>query len=131
MEKLSQLFFELSVDKYALIPETPLTNMKNYIIGFANGSLNFSTSCIYLVSCDTKSTRSRTSLINTTSKLVDDTKINQTEASIPDKEMHGLWLAASNALKALKTIRETKIPVETVYLGSDALSQVVGLLRTP
>ena len=65
------------------------------------------------------------------SKLVDDTKINQTEASIPDKEMHGLWLAASNALKALKTIQETKIPVEAVYLGSDALSQVVGLSRTP
>ena len=134
LEKLSQLFFEtlkLSIDRYALIPETPLTNMKNYIIGFADGSLNFSTSCIYLVSCDTKSTKSQTSLINTMSKLVDDTKINQTEASIPDKEMHGLWLAASNALKALKTIQETKIPVEAVYLGSDALSQVVGLSRTP
>ena len=45
--------------------------------------------------------------------------------------MHGLWLSASNALKALKTIQETKIPVEAVYLGSDALSQVVGLSRTP
>ena len=33
--------------------------------------------------------------------------------------------------KALKTIQETKIPVEAVYLGSDALSQVVGLSRTP
>ena len=65
------------------------------------------------------------------SKLVDDTKINQTEASIPDKEMHGLWLAASNALKALQTIQETKIPIEAVYLGLDALSQVVGLSRTP
>ena len=64
-------------------------------------------------------------------KLVDNTKINQTEASIPDKEMHGLWLAASNALKALQTIQETKIPIEAVYLGSDALSQVVGLSRTP
>ena len=105
--------------------------MKNYIIRFGDGSLNFSTSCIYLVSCDTKSTKSRISLINTTSKLVDDTKINQTEASIPDKEMHGLWLAASNTLKALKTIQETKIPVEAVYIGSDALSQVVGLSRTP
>ena len=80
-------FFEiqkLSVDRYALIPETPLATMKNYIIGFAERSLNFSTSCIYLVSCDTKSTKSWTSLINTMSKLVDDTKINKTEASIPD-----------------------------------------------
>ena len=64
-------------------------------------------------------------------KLVDNTKINQTEASIPDKEMHGLWLAASNALKALQTIQETKITIEAVYLGSDALSQVVGLSRPP
>ena len=45
--------------------------------------------------------------------------------------MHGLWLTASNALKALQTIQETKIPIEAVYLGSDALSQVVGLSRTP
>ena len=45
--------------------------------------------------------------------------------------MHGLWLAASNTQKALKTIQETKIPIKAVYLGSDALSQVVGLLRTP
>ena len=63
------------------------------------------------------------------SKLVDNTKINQTDASIPDKEMHGLWLASSNALKALQTIQETKIPIEAVYLGSDALSQVVRLSR--
>ena len=65
------------------------------------------------------------------SKLVDDTKINQTEASIPDKEIHGLWLGASNALKALKTIQETKIPVEAVYLRLDVLSEVIGLSRTP
>ena len=65
------------------------------------------------------------------SKLVDNTKINQTEASIPDKEMHGLWLAASNALKALHTIQDAKISIEAVYLGCDALSQVVGLSRPP
>ena len=45
--------------------------------------------------------------------------------------MHGLWLASSNALKLLQTIQETKIPIEAVYLGSDALSQVVGLSRPP
>ena len=44
---------------------------------------------------------------------------------------HGMWLAASNALKALKTIQETNIPAEAVYLGSDALLQIVGLSRTP
>ena len=118
---------KLTTPRYALLPNTPVANMKNYLIGFADGLLNFSTSSIYLVSCDTQSERSRTSLINTMSKLVDNTKINQTEASIPDKEMHGLWLAASNALKALQTIQDGKINIEAVYLCSDALSQVVGL----
>ena len=45
--------------------------------------------------------------------------------------MHGLWLASSNALKALQTIQETKIPIEDLYLGSHALSQVVRLSRPP
>ena len=58
-----------------------------------------------------------TSSINTMSKKVDNTKINQTEVSIPDKEIHGLWLAASNALKTLQTIQETKITIEAAYLG--------------
>ena len=105
--------------------------MKNYLIGFAEGSLKISTSSIYLVSCDIDSDRLRTSLINTMSKLVDNTKINKTEASIPDKEMNGIWLAASNALKALQTLQDAKITIEAVYLGSDALSQVVGLSRPP
>ena len=65
------------------------------------------------------------------SKLAEDNKINKTAASIPDKDMHGLWLPSSNALKSLQTIQETKIPIEAVYLGSDALSQVVGLSRPP
>ena len=65
------------------------------------------------------------------SKLAENTNIGKTAASIPDKEMHGLWLASSNALKSFQTIQETKIPIEAVYLGSDALSQVVGLSRTP
>ena len=95
LKKLSQLFFEtqkLSTPRYALLTNTPVANMKSYIIGFADGSVKFSMVSIYLVSCDTKSSRSRTSLINTMSKLVDNTKMNQTEASIQNKEMYGLWL---------------------------------------
>ena len=56
------------------------------------------------------------------SKLAEDTQINKTAESILDKEMHGLWLAASNMIKAIQDIKETKIPIEAVYLGGDALS---------
>ena len=65
------------------------------------------------------------------SKLAEDTQINKSEESIPDKEMHGIWLAASSMLKAIQDIQETKIPIEAAYLGVDALSQVVGLTKPP
>jgi len=44
LEKLSQLFFETKYNRYALLPKIPMANMKNYIIGFADRPLNFSTS---------------------------------------------------------------------------------------
>ena len=56
------------------------------------------------------------------SKLVQDTKINKTEESTPDKEMHRLWLAASNMLKAIQDIQEINIPLQAVYKGVDVLS---------
>ena len=65
------------------------------------------------------------------SKLAEDTQINKTDESILYKEMHGLWLAASNMLKAIQDIQEAKIPIEAVYLGVDDLSQVVGLMKPP
>ena len=45
--------------------------------------------------------------------------------------MHGLWMAASNMLKAIQASQETKFPIEVVCLGVDALSQVVGLMKQP
>ena len=50
------------------------------------------------------------------STLAEDKQINKSDESIPDKEMHGLWLAASNMLKAIHDIQETKIPIEAAYL---------------
>ena len=65
------------------------------------------------------------------SKLVEDTQINKSEESTPGKEMHVLWLAASNMLKAIQDIQEINLPLEAAYIGVDALSQVVGLTRPP
>ena len=65
------------------------------------------------------------------SKLVEDTQIAKSEESTPGKEIHGLWLAASNMLKAIQDIQEINLPLEATYVGVDALSQVVGLTRPP
>ena len=105
--------------------------MKNYLSGFSDRSLNFSTSCIYLVSCDVNSNKYHTILIITMSKLVKYTQTNKSEEFTPGKEMHGLWLAASNMMKAIQDIRVLYLPLEAAYIGVDALSQVMGLTRPP
>ena len=51
--------------------------------------------------------------------------------SIPDKETHGIWLAATNIVKAIQNIKEANISIKTTYLGVDALSQVLGIMRPP
>ena len=51
--------------------------------------------------------------------------------SIPDKETHGIWLAATNIVKAIQNIKEANISIKTTYLGVDALSQVIGIMRPP
>ena len=52
----------------------PVENMKNVIFGFSDGSLQFSTSCIYLLSYDCRGDKYRINLVSTLYKLADKTK---------------------------------------------------------
>ena len=63
------------------------------------------------------------------SKIAKDTQFNKTVESIPDKEMHGIWLVASNMVKIIQDNKEANLPIEAAYLGFDALSQVAGLIK--
>ena len=104
LEKLRRLFFEtqtLTAHRYLLLQNTKLSNLRNYLLWFSDGSINYSTSCIYLDSCDINSNRVHTSLINIMSRLSEDTLIAKTEESIPAKEMHGLLLCASNMVQTI------------------------------
>ena len=78
-----------------------MTDLRNYLIGFSDGSKDFSTSCLYLVSWDVNSNRSHTSLIGTLSKLGEDTKFSKTDESVPIYETHGILLCASNMIKTI------------------------------
>merc|ERR1712115_660436 len=74
LNKLADLFFQtqsFSVPKHLLLPNTSLINMRNYLLGFSDGSLQFSAACIYLVSCDIITGKVHTSLITTSSKIAE------------------------------------------------------------
>merc|ERR1712089_77185 len=134
LNKLADLFFQtqsVSVPKHLLIPNTRLSNMRNYLLGFSDGSLQFSTACVYLVSCEVITGKVHTSLITTSSKIAEDTIFAQSQESIPIKEMHGLLLCADSMIKTVEGFQEYKIPIDRCLIGVDAVSQIVALRSTP
>ena len=134
LNKLAELFFEtqtLSVPRHLLIKNTSSLDMRNYLIGFSDGSNQFSTACIYLVSYNIKTNEVHTSLVNTASKIADNTIFAQSTESIPVKEMHGLLLCASNMIKIVGGFNECNIPSSGCNNEMDAASQVVALRSPP
>merc|ERR1711962_1231259 len=134
LNKLADLFFQvqsLSVPKHLLLPNTSLVNMRNYLLGFSDGSLQFSTACIYLVSCNIVTKEVHTSLITTSSKIAEDTIFAQSQESIPIKEMHGLLLCADSMIKTVEGFQECKIPIDGCLIGVDAVSQIIALRSPP
>merc|ERR1712089_45796 len=105
--------------------------MRNYLLGFSDGSLQFSTACIYLVSCDIITGKVHTSLITTSSKIAEDTIFAQSQESIPIKEMHGLLLCADSMIKTVEGFQECKIPIDGCLIGVDAVSQIIALRSPP
>merc|ERR1711895_176238 len=134
LSKLAGLFFQtqtLSVPKHLLLKNTSSLDMRNYLIGFSDGSNQFSTACIYLVSYNIKTNEVHTSLVNTASKIADNTIFAQSTESIPVKEMHGLLLCASSMIKNVEGFKECNIALAGCNIGVDAVSQIVALRSPP
>merc|ERR1712082_473443 len=134
LSKLAELFFEtqtLAVHRHLLLKNTSSFDMRNYLIGFSDGSNQFSTACIYLVSYNIKTNEVHTSLITTSSKIADNTIFAQTQESVPVKEMHGLLLCADSMIKIVEGFKECKITLDGCHIRVDAVSQIVTLRSPP
>ena len=132
--KLVDLYFKiqcLESNRYLLIEDTKLQQMENLLIAFSDGSLHFSTSCVYIISINKITNECKTTLINTHCKISDQTKAGQLLSSIPRKESHGQLLACDAMLRIAKLMKELDIPLSKVFLGVDALSQLIALGSSP
>ena len=105
--------------------------MTNTLVVFSDGSENFSTSCVYLISENTQMRKSKTTLLTTLSKIAGTTKDVSLMRTIPLKESHGTFLAASSLVKIAKLMDELQLPIHSIHLGCDALSQVSALSSPP
>ena len=75
--KLFGLYFAiqyLELPRYLLVKDIPAENIRNVIIGFSDGSAQFSTSCIYLLSYDCTQEKYNISLVSTLCKLAEKTR---------------------------------------------------------
>ena len=134
LTKFAELYFmiqHIKVPRYVLIADTELKSMQNTLIAFSDGSQNFATSCIYLISENTRTHKRKTTLLTTLSKIAGVTKDISLLRTIPPKESHGTFLAASSLVKIAKLMTELQFPIHSVYLGCDALSQVSALSSPP
>ena len=69
--KLAHFFFaiqKLNLPRYLLVREVPAPNIINVIMGFSDGSLQFTTSVIYLLSYDCTGNKYSINLVSTLSK---------------------------------------------------------------
>ena len=140
--KLVKLYFAiqyLELPRYLLVRDVPVENMRNVIFGFSDGSLQFSTSCIYLLSYDCKGNKYSINLVSTLCKLADKTKsakildTNDLEElekvqsldTVPKREAHGLVLACNGAFTLTKLLKRLQLNLEAVYILMDSISQIL------
>ena len=71
LKKLVELFFltqHLSIPRFIMINKK-LSDVDTYIVCFTDTSEHFSSSCIYVVTCDKHSNYSKTQFVTSSSKL--------------------------------------------------------------
>ena len=118
--KLAELYFliqHIKVPRYVLVTDTGLRDMRNTLVAFSDGLENFFTSCIYLISENTQTHKSKTTLLTTLSKIAGTTKDVSLLRTILLKESHGTFLAASSLVKIAKLMDELQLPIHSIYLG--------------
>ena len=81
--------------------------MKLDMIAFSDGSNQFATSCVYLISTNTETKQVFTSMLVSNSKIADETKNSKSLLTIPSKETHGTLLAVSSLMNISKIIIES------------------------
>ena len=121
--KLVKLYFAtqyLELPRYLLVRDVPADNIRNVIFGFSDGSAQFSTSCIYLLSYYCKSDKYIVTLVSTLWKLADKTKStlelekNNMFNTVPKREAHGLVLACNGALTLALLLQKLQLNLTEV-----------------
>ena len=108
--------------------------MNNMILAFSDGSLQLSTSAVYLVSFNPNDHEYAVTLISTLSRL-GQMSAKQGEESdvntIPKRECFGLYLSTCGANTLANLLKTLNLPINKVYIFCDAIAHIIALKRSP
>ena len=111
--------------------------MKNMVIAFSDGSRQFSTSVVYLVSYNDNGPEYTVNMVSSLSRLG---KISKKEGeereesdmyTVPKRECHGLFLATCGVSSLANLLCQLKIPLTKVFIFCDAIAHIIVLKKSP
>ena len=130
--KVTELYFRtqhFSVDRFCLLMQ-PLEETRYYLIGFADGALDFAASLIYILSASKHDSRCKAQIISAATKLMSEAKTSE-EVSIPKAETYAMFLCSIQLHRVAHLMHQADIPIHRVILFSDAISSLLSLRRHP
>ena len=104
------------------------------MIAFSDGSRQFSTSVIYLVSCNDNGPEYTVIMVSSPSRLGRMSKKEGEESdmySVPKCECHGLFLATCRVSNLANLLYKLKLPLTRVFIFCDAIAHIIALKRSP
>ena len=135
--KIVQLYFRsqsLTITRYLLCKNLSIDKMHNMVIAFSDGSRQFSTSVVYLVSYNPNGPEYSINMVSSLSRLGRMSK-KEGEAmdsnTVPKRECHGLFLATCGVSNLCNLLHKIKLPLTKVYIFSDAIAHIIALKSSP
>ena len=114
----------LSLPRFCLQMEN-IENLDFYLIAFSDGSLDFSSSCLYIISLHKFEDTSTVQLVTTSSKIQN--LRSDSLVMVPHNETYASWLASEILFKVCEIMAELKLPIKRTFLFIDAISTLISL----
>ena len=108
--------------------------MKTLLLAFSDGSRQFSTSVVYLVSYNDNGPEYTVNIVSSLSRLGKISKKEGEEGdmcTVPKRECHGLFLATCGVSSLANLLYQLKIPLTKVFIFSDAIAHIIALKKSP
>ena len=108
--------------------------MKKLLLAFSDGSRQFSTSVVYLVSYNDNGPEYAVNMVSSLSRLGKISKEEGEESdmyTVPKRECHGLFLATCGVSNLANLLYQLKIPLTKVFIFCDAIAHIIALKKSP